>query len=244
MLEQANHYADLNNIEPLSLQITITNNNKNITVVSSKKVNLFFAKIFNIQDAAVQARASAKAGAIIATDGIRPLAVEQQSFEFGQTYTLKKGAGEGYSGNYGALALGGTGSANYRNNLQYGYSSKLEIGDLVRIGEDLETEPGNMAGPTYDGITYILEQDRCTEHDLTKLDKDCPRLIVVPVVDSLSIEGRTTVKIVGFANFFLEEIVSEGGQTAVKGKFIKTLGHGEIDEFGTDFGMMGIKLVE
>lgn len=244
MLAEAKHYAELNEIDPLSLQITISNNNKRITVVSNKKVDLFFAKLFNILDTDVQARASAMAGSIIGTNGIRPLAVEQQSFEFGKTYTLKKGAGDAYSGNYGALALGGTGSSNYRNNLKYGYNSKLEIGDLVRIGEDLETEPGNMAGPTYDGITYILEQDTCSNHDLTKLNKDCVRLILVPVVDSLDVNGRSTVKIVGFANFFLEDIISAGGHTEVKGKFIKTLGHGEIDESGADFGMLGVKLTE
>lgn len=244
MLNQAYHYADLNEVDPTSLEITISDSNKKVTVVARKSVSLYFARIFNMTDATVQARASAMAGAIVAADGIRPLAVEQQEFEFGKTYTLKKGAGEAYTGNYGALALGGTGALNYKNNLMYGYHSKLEIGDLVRIGEDLETEPGNMSGPTYEGIRYILDHDTCSSHDLSKLEKGCARLIVVPVVDSLSVPGRSTVKIVGFANFFLEDIIYDGGKTEVKGKFIKTLGQGEISDTGADFGMSGIKLVE
>jgi Flp pilus assembly protein TadG len=244
MLNQAYYYAELNKVMPEDLVIDISESNKKITVATSKNVQMYFAKIFNITDAVVQARASAKIGTVVATDGIRPLAVEQQTFEFAKTYTLKKGAGDAYTGNYGALALGGTGATNYRNNLQYGYHGDLEIGDLVAIGEDMETEPGNMSGPTYEGVRYILNQDTCTSHDLTKLNKDCPRLIVIPVIDSFNVEGRSTVKIMGFANFFLEETTYDGGKTEVKGKFIKTLGQGEIDETAPDFGMLGVKLVE
>jgi Flp pilus assembly protein TadG len=244
MLTQAYHYAELNDISPDDLIIEITNENKKITVVTSKNIQMFFARIFNITDANVQAKASAKIGTIVAADGIRPLAVEEQNFEFGKTYTLKKGAGEAYSGNYGALALGGTGATNYRNNLQYGYHGEIEIGDMITIGEDMSTEPGNMSGPTYEGVRYLLNKDTCASHDLTNLQKNCPRLIIIPVIDSFSIEGRSTVRIMGFASFFLEETTYDGGKTEVKGKFIKTLGQGEISDTATGFGMLGIKLVE
>lgn len=244
MFAEANHYAGLYNINPADLVINITDDNKKITVATSKNVHMYFARIFNITDSMLQAKASAQIGTIIAADGIRPFAVEEQSFEFGKTYTLKKGAGDAYTGNYGALALGGTGAANYRNNLQYGYHGEIGVGDLVQIGEDLETEPGNMAGPTYEGVRYLLNQDTCTSHDLTKLEKDCPRLIVIPVVDSFSVPGRSTVKIMGFASFFLEETTYDAGKTEVKGKFIKTLGQGKIGETTSDFGMSGVKLVE
>lgn len=244
MRAQANHYAELNNISLGDLVVDISDSNKKITVITNKNVPMYFAKIFNITNAVLQAKASAKIGTIVATGGIRPFAVEQQTFTYGETYSLKKGATGGLTGNYGALALGGTGATNYKNNLQYGYHGDLEIGDLVAIGEDMTTEPGNMAGPTYEAVRYILDQDTHTSHDLSKLEKDCPRLIVIPVVDSLDIEGRSTVKIVGFATFFLEETTYEGGKTEVIGKFIKTLGQGEINDIATDYGMLGVKLVD
>ncbi|MGB7606470.1 MAG: TadE/TadG family type IV pilus assembly protein [Lutisporaceae bacterium] len=244
MLAQAYHYADLNNVNSADLLLNLSDSNKRITVTINKKVQMYFARIFDITDEMVQATASAKIGTIVAADGIRPFAVEEQTFEFGMTYILKKGASDAYTGNYGALALGGTGATNYKNNLQYGYHGEIGIGDLVEIGEDMETEPGNMAGPTYEGVSYLLEQDTCTSHDLTKLEKDCSRLIVIPVIDSFDVEGRTTVKIMGFVSFFLEETTYDGGKTEVKGKFIKTLGQGEIDETATGFGMSGVKLVE
>lgn len=243
MTDQAYTYANLNKVDPLNLQITIPSGNKTITVIAKKKVNFYFAKIFNINNTTIQAKATAKAGAIVAANGIRPFAVEQQNFEKGHTYTLKKGAGDPYTGNYGALALGGTGSTVYKNNLMYGYNSDVKIGDLVRVGEDLATEPGNMAGPTYEGIRYLIDKDTHDHSDLTKLETNCSRLITIPVIDYFD-AGRSTVKIMGFARFFIDDVTYDGGKTEVKGRFITDLEEGEIDDLGYDFGLFGVKLIE
>jgi Flp pilus assembly protein TadG len=244
MLSQANHYADLYNIDPSDLQISITSDKRSITVTAKKTVDFYFAKIFDMTSAVVQAKATAKAGAIVATDGIRPFAVEQQVFEHGHSYTLKKGAGDAYTGNYGALALGGTGSTTYKNNLMYGYNVDLKIGDLVAVGEDFDTEPGNMSGPTYEGVRYLIDKDTHEHTDLNNLEANCPRLITIPVIDSFDIAGRSTVKIMGFAKFFLDNVDYIGGQTEIKGRFVRALEEGKIDELGYDFGLFGVKLVE
>lgn len=243
MMDKAYEYANLNKVDPLNMEVTIPSGNRRITVVAKKKVNLYFAKIFNMTDAVIQAKATAKAGAIVAANGIRPFAVEQQNFEIGHSYTLKKGAGDAYTGNYGALALGGTGSTVYKHNLMYGYNSNLEIGDLVRVGEDLTTEPGNMAGPTYEGMRYLIQQDTHDHSDLNNLEADCGRLIIVPIIDKFD-PGRSTVKIVGFAKFFIDDVTYEGGKTEVKGRFVRALDEGKIDDLGTDFGLFGVKLIE
>jgi hypothetical protein len=243
MMDKAYEYANLNKVDPLNMEVTIPSGNRRITVVAKKKVNLYFAKIFNMTDAVIQAKATAKAGAIVAANGIRPFAVEQQNFEIGHSYTLKKGAGDAYTGNYGALALGGTGSTVYKHNLMYGYNSNLEIGDLVKVGEDLSTEPGNMAGPTYEGMRYLIQQDTHDHSDLNNLEADCKRLIIVPIIDKFD-AGRSTVKIVGFAKFFIDNVTYEGGKTEVKGRFVRALDEGKIDDLGTDFGLFGVKLIE
>jgi Flp pilus assembly protein TadG len=244
MRSQAYHYADLNKIDPTTLQISIASGNRSITVTSQKTVDFYFAKIFDMTNAVVEAKATAKAGAIVATDGIRPFAVEQQVFEHGHSYTLKKGAGDAYTGNYGALALGGTGSTTYKNNLMYGYNADLKIGDLVAVGEDFDTEPGNMSGPTYEGVRYLINKDTHEHTDLNNLEANCPRLITVPVIDSFDVEGRSTVKIMGFAKFFLDDVNYIGGQTEMSGRFVRALEEGKIDETGYDFGLFGVKLVE
>lgn len=244
MMSQAYHYADLNKIDPTTLQINISNDRKSITVTSNKTVDFYFAKIFDLTSAVVEAKATAKAGAIVATNGLRPFAVEQQVFEHGHSYTLKKGAGGGYTGNYGALALGGTGASTYKNNLMYGYNVDLKIGDLVAIGEDFDTEPGNMSGPTYEGVKYLIEKDTHEHTDLNNLEADCPRLITIPVIDSFDVAGRSKVKIMGFAKFFLDDVDYIGGQTEIYGRFVRALEEGKIDDLGYDFGLFGVKLVE
>lgn len=243
MLDKAYEYAILNKLDPLNLEVTIPSGNRIITVVAKKKVNLFFAKVFNMTDAVIQAKATAKAGTIVAANGIRPFAVEQQNFEIGHTYTLKKGAGDSYTGNYGALALGGTGATVYKNNLMYGYNSNVKIGDLIKVGEDLLTEPGNMAGPTYEGMRYLIQNDTHDHSDLNNLEANCERLITVPIIDKFD-PGRSTVKIVGFAKFFLDDVTYDGGKTEVKGRFVRALEEGKIDDSGNDFGLFGVKLVE
>ncbi|MFZ5352201.1 MAG: pilus assembly protein TadG-related protein [Bacillota bacterium] len=236
--------AQLNKLDISTLNIQLMNSNRKITVEASKKVNFYFAKIFNKTDAVVDARATAVIAPLVAVDGIKPLGVEQQQFVFGATYVLKCGAGDGSNGNYGALALGGTGASNYKYNLIHGYHGDLETGDLVKIGYTLDTEPGNMEGPTYDAIRQIIESDYNTYTDLTRLPLDSPRLFTIPVVDDFDVSGRDTVTIVGFATFFIDDVVFRGGKTEITGKFIKTLGEGEIDEYSPDYGFYGIKLVE
>ncbi len=241
MLEEAIKYADLNGVPADELSIDIQEDNRKITVSYNRSVTLYFAKIFNISNADVNAKATAVAGSIVSTRGIRPFAVEQQEFEYGETYTLKAGAGGGNSGNYGAVALGGHGASNYRSNLINGYNANPQL----KIGDEIETEPGNMAGPTQDGIQAILDSD-LNEHgeDLTKLEVNCPRVIKIPIVDSLDVSGRSTVTIVGFAAFFLEDVVRNGGHTEIKGRFIKKIGEGEIDENIEGYGLTGVKLIE
>ncbi|MGE5630100.1 MAG: pilus assembly protein TadG-related protein [Caulobacteraceae bacterium] len=241
ILQEAYKYASLNGVAPEDLTVDISEDHRKVKVSTSKKVDLYFAKFLSISDADIKASATATAGPISSTKGIRPFAVEQQEFIYGETYTLKKGGGGGNTGNFGAVALGGTGASNYRNNLSNGFNSNPPL----KIGDEIETEPGNMAGPTRDGINDIINSDTNTHsEDLSNLELNCPRLIKIPIVDSLDACGRSTVKIVGFAAFFLDDVVNRGGHTEITGRFVKIIGEGEIDESAEDYGLFGVKLVE
>lgn len=240
MLEEAYKYSNLNGVSPGELSIDIAENKRRVTVTSSKSVTLFFARIFDMSNADVVVRSVAAAGPVSSVKGIRPFGVEEQEFIYGETYTLKNGGGGGSNGNYGAIALGGTGSSNYRNNLINGYN-----GHTLKIGDVIETETGNMDGSTFDGVKELLDSD-FHEHsgNLANLELDCPRLITIPVIDSFSISGRSTVKVVGFAAFFLDDVVKVNGKTEITGRFLKRIGEGEIDEHGEGYGLFGTKLVE
>lgn len=240
MLEEAYKYSNLNGIPPEELNIEIAENKRKVKVSTNKSVSLYFARIFNISNADIEVNAATVAGSVSSVKGIKPFGVEQQEFIYGETYTLKYGGGDGTTGNYGALALGGTGASNYRDNLKNGYNAHA-----IKIGDRIETETGNMNGATYDGVRYILDSDMNVHgDDLSQLEHGCPRIIKIPIVDSINVSGRSEVTVVGFAAFFLEDVKKRGGNTDIKGKFLKKISEGEIDENGVGYGLFGTKLIE
>jgi len=165
-----------------------------------------------------------------------PFGVVKQPLIYGQTYTLKDGAGDGYSGNYGALALGGNGANVYLGNIEDGYSGLLSIGEWVY------TEPGNMSGPTGNGVDYRISLDPTAT--FATVQKGSPRILVVPIIDSLTVNGRSQVQIVGFAAFFLEGVGGKGNKDYVTGKFMQMVMSGDSGGGGTGYGLYGAALLE
>ncbi len=209
------------------------------TVKLKKNVYFFFARIFGLISTEIQVQSTAKMAPVVALRGARPLAVPQQTFIYGQPYTLKEDAGDGLSGNYGAISLGGTGADRYRDNIKYGYNSTLRLGDYIK------TETGNLTGPTEDGIKYLLSEcdhiPKCTYNNYAL---NCPRVIAIPVVNTLDVNGKKPIVVVGFASFFVEDYINNGGYSEIKGRFIETIANAELGDAATDYGMRSIKLVE
>ncbi|HHY46594.1 MAG TPA: hypothetical protein GX506_04755 [Firmicutes bacterium] len=237
----AESFAVHNGVAPGRISVGISEDRREIAVELSQDVELSFARVFGISTVRVGARSRAEVGIVRGLWGAVPFGVKQQDLEYGVQYTLKYGAGgEGvpYHGNFGALALGGRGANNYRANIISGYQG------ILRVGDEVGTEPGNMAGPTRQGI-----QDRigrchhsppCTYQHFTP---GCPRVIYVPIIDSLDVHGRGTATIVGFAAFFLEGIEGQGGHADVVGRFLRLVTDAEIGG-NQDFGLRSSRLVE
>lgn len=170
---------------------------------------------------------------------IRPFAIEDQEFEFGKLYTLKEGGGSGSNGNYGCLALGGSGACNYRFNILNGYDGELKVGDYV------ETEPGNMSNPTKSSINELVNDcDHCPECTYSSFDPECSRIITVVIVDSLDVNGRSSVQIRGFASFLVKAVTGQGNKCIVEGYFVKNITQGELSEGQKDYGLTGVRLTE
>ncbi len=165
--------------------------------------------------------------------GAVPLAVQKMDFVLGQLVSLKLGAGAGTSGNFHALALGGTGADNYRYNLKYGFPG------TVRVGQTLRTEPGNMVGPTEEAIRWRIDQDPAATADTVAAGS--PRVMYVVVVDSFDgVHGRGEVTVAGFAAFFIEGYVGNG---EVQGRFLKWVATGE-GGGPADYGLQQVTLLQ
>lgn len=234
-----NSYLKMNGVNPLNAEVVLLDSDTKVSVTVKQDINYNFARILGLDKANLKITSVAECAPISGVNkGIRPFAIEQQPLDFGLTYTLKEGGGAGSNGNYGALALNGNGASNYKANIINGFNGHLKVGDFVY------TEPGNMSGPTSQGINALISQcnhsPKCT---FDKYDIDCPRIITVIMVDSLAVNGRSSVQIVGFAKFFLEGVAGNGNKSIVTGKFIKTIVTGELSETQTDYGLKGVRLI-
>lgn len=239
----AKEYLKKNGVDPLSAEIAIFDNDTKVSVSANEDVEHYFARILGFNKTNVKATGVAECAPICGTrEEIRPFAIEQQAFEYGVTYTLKEGGGDGYTGNYGALKLGGGGSRSYGDNIVNGFNGYIKVGDV------LLTEPGNMAGDTVAGVSELM--GLCThipECTYDHYEKDCPKLITVIIIDAFQ-NGRSDVTVKGFAKFFLEDVYEEGhginSNAIVKGKFIKAAGVGKVSRTQTDYGFKGVRLIQ
>jgi Flp pilus assembly protein TadG len=237
--ETAIEYIQKNGFSEANVEIIVSSSVKSIEIKGKDNVDFYFARVLGFYNTQVDARAKAVVFPVTGMTGVRPLAVEDFPFQYGVQYVLKEGAGDGYNGNFGPVALGGTGANNYRNNIKYGYNGKLKVGDWI------ETETGNMPNPTEEGVDYLMNQCNHTPKCTTNhYDLSCPRIISIPIVDTLQVNGRNEVQIVGFAAFLLEGTTRKDGHLQVLGRFIKNITVGDSDGTGRDYGLYAVKLVE
>ncbi|MCS6805909.1 MAG: pilus assembly protein TadG-related protein [Acidobacteriota bacterium] len=116
-------------------------------------------------------------------------------------------------GNFGPIALGSTGASTYQTNIVQGYRG------LVRIGDILPTETGDMVGPTQKGVRDLVAQDPnayMTRNAAGRwvvlsplrpgIVNESPRIVPIPLygVYHTPGNGRTTFKVVSIASFFVE----------------------------------------
>lgn len=241
----AQNYAGLNGkAGDLITNLTITQKVQ-LNIGVKRSVPYFFATIFGLHTKDVSASATARIVPISAAKGIVPFGIVKQNFIYGERYILKYGGGSGYDGNFAALALGGSGSPVYQNNIKYGYKGNIKIGDWI------ETEPGNMSGPTGEGVDYRMSEDYTATFETVQ--KDSARIVIVPILDTLTVNGRSEVQVVGFAGFFLEGVGSSGNDNFVYGRFMKlvippadyqTGGFTDVSDSVTNtYGVYGARLV-
>lgn len=166
--------------------------------------------------------------------GIRPFGVENFDYDYGDLVTLKVGGGDGYNGNYGPLALGGRGASVLIDNALYGYDGELKVGDFI------DTEPGNMAS--------LIPYMKCLINSIPETFNDyslgSDRIWTIPLLASLDVSGRDQVEIVGFGQFFIEDVQKKSGKAELKGRFIQYVSQGDINFDQVSKGALGMKLVE
>lgn len=233
----AGEYAVKNGADPDALEVFVetgSDGGKVVRVNAEKRVDFALARLFGFESGTVQAEASAAVAGIASARGTAPLLVPKQDFHFGERYTLKYGD-PAFPGNFGALALGGTGACVYRHNLIYGYGGEIAVGDMVT------TEPGNMTGPTQ-GIDQRLA--RCTRNcTIDNFEPGCPKILIIPVYEPDGpLQGRSEVRVAGFAAFLADRVDSEKDE--IHGYFLSTTVAGQADfSRPAAYGLYAVRLL-
>ncbi len=231
-------YLVNNSMDITSPEITIDETVRTIQISGSIQRDFYFARIFGFNNGIISGTSKARIDNISSLEGARPIAVVHQDFVYGDLYTLKEGGGDGTTGNYAAIALGGGGAAIYKDNLLNGYTGKISVGDKI------QTETGNIAGATETSIHHLI--DSCSHYPLctySSYNRHCSRIMFIPVVNTLTVNGKKYVEVLGFATFFLEGVVNKAGQAEVIGRFITYNMEGTTSSDINDYGTYGIKLV-
>lgn len=233
-------YATMNGAEADDVTVQLTENTSRISVTIIGSVNYYFARVLGFEKGSVQAEAAAAVGAVSGMTGVVPLAIVEQELIKGQQYELKSFANSPLGpGNFGALALGGSGASNFENNLREGYQGIIRIGDL------LDTEPGNMSNPTKRAVTDRINQCdlACTYYSYSL---GCSLLVYIPIIKQPTGQGKQKVEVVGFAAFFLNrnQPPGQGNQSNIKGWFVDTIVQGQIAQGVSGYGVSAINLVK
>lgn len=222
-------------VEICSTDVTIICSRR-IRVDADHTVPLHFAKVIGLNSADISASAIAELANIRGTKGLKPWAIPKKTWQSGQIVTLKAGSLGAPSTNpsfYYCIDFPpvnrGTpisGASEYRQNIIYGCQSNVFKDDIIQV------EPGNMIGPTQQGVQDLISQDPNAYWDGTEVRNSnfpgfgSPRIIKIPLYDPNNppYSGRNTIDVVGLASFFLvgfqgKDIIGVYMQSTTGGKY-------------------------
>jgi Flp pilus assembly protein TadG len=238
------------------------------TSTRGNPVSLLFARNFGFNTADVTATSKAGLVPIKGTEGVRPWAVRDkclvsgeegcEGFAYptiGEPVTLKYGPQDNPEEEYwfGPVCMPPvnkgnpeTGANAYRDLIEDGSDVMVETGDVLRV------EPGNMAGPTAQGVNYLTSQDSTAYWDSSTNqvagssyeNNQSPRIIKVvfydPNVGIVGSPGQITITRIGA--FFLEGTTGPP-ESNVTGRFMETVSTGMLD-LNSQSRVYGVGLIE
>lgn len=234
----ASNYAQANDIAANEIvSITVSSNNTSLNIQLVRTVPYNFAVLLGLFKGTVAAQATAQIQTIGSTTGVTPIGIDYRTqYSAGQTVNLMEG--QVGPGNWGPLALGGTGASTLANNIEYGYQGLVSNGDWV------STETGIEFGPVQTAFDYLISEGQSVDpggtfanHTLTD-----PRVLIVPMVDYSSINGSAEVPVKGFAALWLVSIDSNNNITTY---FINQVAAGSTpDSTASNFGAYNAVLIQ
>jgi len=204
-----------------------------VTVTATKRVDYSFAHVVGLNSANVTASATASISPADGVTGVIPIGIVEQKFNIGQEYTLKEGGGDGANGNFGGLDFGTLTS--FKNSVFKGGGANL-FQDLITKG--------------YDQAIYVNEKVKTETGAMTGKSFTKDKIAFIPIVDSMDVNGKKEVTIVGFAAFKIKSYSEEEteGSKKKKGVIVGTFEYAVVGSSvageQTDYGLHNVRLTE
>ena len=221
-----------------------------VRVENMRPVNLFFSRIIGIHSVNISAAAVAELGIITGTNGMRPWGLPDMGWPTGAPVVVKAGALGApatnpsffYPVDFPPLNRGTpiTGADAYNENIIFGSQEYVHLNDILQV------EPGNMVGPTIDGVNHLIAQDPYAYWngqevvDSSFPGTSSPRIVKIPLYDPNDppSSGRNTIEVIGLGSFFIIE--NQGSD--VIGIYMEKVTSGK---FGQGYSFLqGTRLVE
>jgi hypothetical protein len=213
----AQQYAQMNGIQPSEIVATdISSNDMQLEMIVQRTVPYYFGKVLGLTSQVVKVRSVAAVQASQTAAGLVPIGIQQGNYTLYQQMTIHMPPQNTTigPGNWEPLAMGYSpnqdpGGSNYKTNIENGYSNPLSIGDYIY------TEPGQLNGPTQQGINYRLNEATTTDPTGTDVNHTLndPRMIEVPIIDFNNVNGSGAVQILGFAELWIVSVDGAGDIT-------------------------------
>lgn len=240
---QAEYYAARNGVESSEAGFSVSSDKKTITGTAQSTVELFFARVLGFDKKQLNVSATARISPMSGCYGVVPFGVADNNYTFGDVQVLKYGATFDNPlppGQYAPIELGGNGASTYTYNISHGYNGLIKVGDVIPV------ETGNMVGPTRQGI-----QDRvngchhsppCT---INGYHEGCSRILIVPLGHNSPEPGSNgKFTVTGFAAFLITDAPNNGNKGEVAGAFIRYVAPGVSTGGADDRGIYVAELVE
>ncbi len=221
-----------------------------VSVQITRPVPLFFLPVIGVQSVDISAIAVAELSTIVSTKHLRPWGLPDMGWPTGAPVVIKSGSLGApstepsffYPVDYPPLNRGNpeTGGDVYRENIIYGCDGFVSIGDIIQV------EPGNMIGPTKQGLQDLIAMDPYAYWDGDHVANSqypgasSPRIVKIPLYDpNLPPDsGRNTIEVIGLASFF---VVGLQGNDVI-GIYMEKVTDGR---FGSGYSfLMGTRLIQ
>lgn len=237
-ISYAGMHGDIISSSDVDIESTFVANDTIRVTVSDPDKATFFAGIFGINSAPVEASATAMVGSPREYRGLVPWYLVEDDWVPGADYSL-------YENKTGSVSFNGesTGGDVYRENIAFGYEGILEIGSTIDCLSGFKTGPTEQGTETRIGPSPLDTFSSLTEplsDGGYRLARSDTQLVVCPVVTQATATAGSG-PIIGFAPIL---ITSYGGKMVV-GKFLDEAMIISLDEIEgyAGFGLKVIRLV-